>query len=178
MRIISGKLKGRHIPVRKNFPARPTTDFAKENLFNILNNRLVFEDLKVLDLFAGTGSISFEFASRGSKMVHAVEKNFQSSKYIKQTAEKLGLGQIKCFSHDAFRFLNRATEKYNLVFADPPYQMEGIENIPEIILESDLLEDGAWLILEHPAQYQFSAHPNFVEMRKYSSVHFSIFINS
>lgn len=175
MRIVSGKHKGRHIPVRKNFPARPTTDFAKENIFNIINNHFDFESLRVLDLFAGTGSISFEFASRGSIEIVSVEKDFRSYGFIKKTAQLLEMNQIKVIKSDVFRVIPKLNTSFDIVFADPPYELKQIEEIPSLIIENNLLVKGGWLILEHGKINNFSANKNLIDLRVYGSVHFSIF---
>ena len=166
--------KGRHIPVRKNFPSRPTTDFAKENLFNILNNRFHFEDLHVLDLFAGTGSISYEFASRGAT-VTAVEINYKSVQFIRETLETLRMDKVSIVKADAFRFLNKTQSAYDIIFADPPYQLKDIQVIPDMLFERDLLKKDGWFILEHSDQITFSSHPKLRESRSYGSVNFAIF---
>ena len=175
MRIVSGTLKGRHIPIRKNFPARPTTDFAKENLFNVLNNRISFEGICVLDLFSGTGSISFEFASRQAKRVVSVEKDFRSGAFIKQTAQQLKIDCIQVYTSDAFKYLQRCGEKFDVVFADPPYQLPNLADIPQAVLESGVLAEDGLFILEHPGDYTFTAINECIEHRKYGSVNFSLF---
>ncbi|MGF1586006.1 MAG: RsmD family RNA methyltransferase [Bacteroidales bacterium] len=175
MRIISGVYKGKRLYPGKSFKARPTTDFAKENLFNVLSNYFDFDDLEVLDLFSGTGSISYEFASRGCKSVDSVEINSRYHAYITKTAAELGQDQIKTYRADAFRFIKHTPRKYNLIFADPPYEMKDIDQIPVMVFESDILQEGGWLILEHGKDNEFSKNPNFRELRKYGSVHFSIF---
>lgn len=175
MRIVSGKHKGRHIPVRKNFPARPTTDFAKENIFNIINNHFDFESLRVLDLFGGTGSISFEFASRGSIEIVTVEKDFRSYGFIKKTAQLLEMNQIKVIKSDVFRTISKLNTSFDIVFADPPYELKQIEEIPSLIFENNLLVKDGWLILEHGKINDFSGNENLIDLRVYGSVHFSIF---
>lgn len=174
MRVISGKYKGRHIPVRKNFPSRPTTDFAKENLFNILSNHFDFEELDVLDLFAGTGSISYEFASRGAR-VTSVEINYRSWQFIRETASKLGMEGLKAVKADVFRWIEKDNSHYDLIFADPPYQLKGIEEIPAQVLSKNLLKDGGWFIIEHGDPIDFSSHAGLIDRRSYGSVNFSIF---
>ncbi len=175
MRIISGKYKGRYIPVRKNFKARPTTDFAKENLFNILNNNFDFSELVVLDLFSGTGSISYEFASRGCKKVVSVEKDFRSFDFIRKTAKDLQLDSIKTIRADTFTFLQKSKEQFDIVFADPPYDLENLEDIPTEVFNSNVLKENGWLILEHGNKHQFNDFQNLTDKRKYGSVNFSIF---
>ena len=175
MRIISGKYKGRVIKVPTNFRARPTTDFAKENLFNILSHSFGLEGISVLDLFSGTGSIAFEFVSRGAASVTAVEKNFQHSRHLKQTAEKLDIANIQIIKSDAFLFLAKVKKSYDLIFADPPYNMEHIDSLPSKIFNSNLLASDGLFILEHSKDYQFSENPFFNEQRTYGSVNFSFF---
>ncbi|MFO7844505.1 MAG: RsmD family RNA methyltransferase [Bacteroidales bacterium] len=177
MRIVSGTYKGRIIKPPKNFKARPTTDFAKENLFNILNNNFDFSELTVLDLFSGTGSISYEFASRGSMKVIAIEKNFKHQAFIKKTIEDYELKQIKTIKTDAFRFIKSCNEQFDIVFADPPYDLKEIESIPAFIFEHDMLKKNGWLIVEHGDKTNFSRQKGFKEQRKYGGVNFSIFEN-
>lgn len=174
MRIVGGKYRGRHIPVRKNFPSRPTTDFAKENIFNVIANYFDFEQLQVLDLFAGTGSISYEFASRGAQ-VDLVEINFRSITFIKETIDKLRLHTIHTIKGNVFRVVHYLDKKYDIVFADPPFTLKNISILPEIIFEQHLLDEGGWFILEHSDKYNFKGTSNFLELREYGSVHFSIF---
>ena len=174
MRIISGTYKGRHIPVRKNFPSRPTTDFAKENLFNVLNNNFDFEGLKVLDLFAGTGSISYEFASRGS-IVTLIENDYRSYDFIRKTLSDLDMKTVSAFKADVFRAIPKIPEKFDLIFADPPYTLRDIDTIPGLILENQILNPDGWFVLEHSDKHDFRAVRYFKELRKYGSVHFSIF---
>jgi 16S rRNA (guanine(966)-N(2))-methyltransferase RsmD len=175
LRIISGKYKGRRIPIPGNFKARPTTDFAKEALFNIIANYFDFETICVLDLFSGTGSIGYEFASRGADRVDMVEMNKKYSDFIRQTIQYLGLRQVKIFTRDVFRAIPRIKSKYDIIFADPPYDLGRISEIPGLIFEHGLLEKNAWLILEHGRDLDFSENVHFKELRKYGSVHFSIF---
>ena len=161
--------------MRKNFPSRPTTDFAKENLFNVLNNQIDFESLQVLDLFAGTGSIGFEFASRGAKKIISIEKDFHSVKFIKKTIADLRFENIEVKCADVFKIIQKTVDKYDLIFADPPYDMKYIETIPDLIFENSLLAEGGLFILEHSQDYDFSSHSHLKELRKYGSVHFSVF---
>jgi len=175
LRIISGKYKGRLIRPPKNFKARPTTDFAKENLFNILNNNFDFSELKVLDLFSGTGSISYEFASRECISVISIESSFKHQSFIRKTIDELGFTNIKSIKSDAFRYVKSCREKFDIVFADPPYDLKDIEKIPDHIFEHQILNDGAWLIVEHGNKTNFGRHPAFIELRKNGGVNFSIF---
>lgn len=175
MRIISGEHKGRRIPVPGNFKARPTTDFAKEALFNIIANYFDFEKIKVLDLFSGTGSIGYEFASRGAERVDMVEMNKRYSLFIKQTIQNLGLRQVQIYNNNVLRAIPRIKNKYDIVFADPPYDFDKIPEIPELIFDNNILLKEGWFILEHGKNLDFSLHPHFKELREYGSVHFSIF---
>lgn len=178
MRIISGKYKGKRLMAPKKLPVRPTTDMAKESLFNILQNRYYLEELKVLDLFAGTGNISFEFGSRGTKQITAVDAHAGSVTYILKIADELGF-PIEVRKIDVFRFLEKNKESYDVIFADPPYHLKlsEFQNIPELVLENGLLaEDGA-LIIEHSPQTDLSTEVGFVESRKYGSSVFSFFEN-
>ncbi len=174
MRIVSGRFKGKTF-TPKGFNARPTTDFAKEGLFNILQNTFDFEEVDVLDLFAGTGSISFEFASRGTNRIDLVELNFNHLKFVSSVIKELGLKQIHTIKGNAFQFIKACNHKYDIVFADPPYELEGIDTIPDLVFEKGLIKDDGWLILEHSGNYKFENHPRFNQERHYGSVHFSIF---
>ena len=176
MRIIGGTLRGKPVNPPAGYKARPTTDFAKEGLFNTLGNEFSFEDLAVLDLFSGTGSISFEFASRGAGEVVAIEMNPANAAFIKRTAASLGLGStVQVVRHNVFDFLGICTKRFDIVFADPPYALEGLDTLPDRILSRGLVLPGGYLILEHPAEYNFAAHPSFVKEKKYGNVHFSFF---
>ena len=176
MRVISGSLKGRRFSPPKNFKARPTTDFAKENLFNVLNNHYTIENLKVLDLFGGTGSISLEFASRGAKEVTCVELNYNHFKYILKNTEELGMKPvIKVIKGDAFKFIERSAETYDMIFADPPYDLKNSETIPDLIIKNKLLKSDGLLIFEHSGTVDFKSHPNFIENRANGKVIFTFF---
>lgn len=176
MRIIGGKLKGKAITPPAGYGARPTTDFAKEGLFNTLLNEFDFEEISVLDLFSGTGSISCEFASRGCYDIVAVEMNPANASFIKRTVAGFGLkGAVNVVHHNVFDFLGICTRTFDIVFADPPYALEGLDTIPDKVLERGLVNPGGYLILEHPADYSFGGHPAFVKEKKYGNVHFSYF---
>ena len=176
MRIISGSHKGRQIFPDKSFSARPTTDFAKENLFNVLSNYLDIEGLRTLDLFSGTGSISYEFASRGASETVAVEVNYKHYAFIKRIAVELGFCQLKVYKNDVFNACRKLKGKqFDLIFADPPYRLENIPELPALIFDNDLLAENGILVIEHPAGIDFSAHPRFKEHRQYGSVNFSLF---
>jgi len=175
VRIISGKYGGRILTPPKRFKARPTTDKAKESLFNILGNMLDFEDLRVLDLFAGTGAIGLEFISRGAKEAVFIEKNFQHFNFIRQNLETLGIRNARAFKADAFRALQKLETGFDIVFADPPYALETLDSIPSAVISTEVLLPGGWLILEHSGDYDFANEPGFHSLRKYGSVHFSFF---
>ncbi|MDR3286687.1 MAG: RsmD family RNA methyltransferase [Prevotellaceae bacterium] len=175
MRIISGSHRGRAIVPPRNFRARPTTDFAKENLFNILNNIIDIEEKDVLDLFAGTGSISFEFASRGAKKIDTIELNNVHYTFIKQTASNFGFEQIHTIKTNALKFISFCSATYDIIFADPPYEMPDIDKIPDLIFEYNLLKNNGLLIIEHSDKYNFGTHPRFTDYRHYGSVNFTFF---
>jgi 16S rRNA (guanine(966)-N(2))-methyltransferase RsmD len=175
VRIISGKYRGKHLSPGKDFKARPTTDFAKESLFNILANRYNFEEIKVLDLFSGTGSISFEFASRGCSIVEAVELNSKHAAFIIKTAKELNLSQIKLYKINAYQYLKFNKHKFDVIFADPPYDMVGVDLLPDLVLEKDILAKDGVFILEHSQNIDFAKHQRLTEHRNYGSVNFSFF---
>ncbi|MGD1846145.1 MAG: RsmD family RNA methyltransferase [Salibacteraceae bacterium] len=175
MRIINGKYRGRRITAPRNLPVRPTTDFAKEGLFNVLQHRLSFEGLQVLDLFSGTGNISFEFASRGAGNSMAVELNFGGVQFIKKTARDLEFEHLKVVRSEVFRFLKHNNDAFDLIFADPPYQLENLVQLPDAIFGQDRLLPGGMAIIEHPEEFDFSNHAHFEEHRRYGKVNFSIF---
>jgi 16S rRNA (guanine966-N2)-methyltransferase len=177
MRIIGGRLKGLRLNTPKNLPVRPTTDLAKEALFNILNNQVEFDDLNVLDLFSGTGNISLEFASRGARQVIAVDRSVHCINYLKDTARQHRLEEIKTFKADVFKYLEMETEQYDLIFADPPYDLNRIPEIPKIIFDKQLLSPDGLLIVEHQSMQNLGQHAAFVEQRKYGHSSFSFFRN-
>lgn len=178
MRIIGGSLRGLRLNPPKNLPVRPTTDLAKEALFNILLNQIEFEGIKVLDLFSGTGNISLEFASRGAAEVISVDRSIHCVNYLKDTSRQHKLTQIKAYKEDVFKYLQIETEQYDLVFADPPYDLNKIPDIPKIVFERNILLPGALLIVEHQSMQNISQHPAFVEQRKYGHSSFSFFRNN
>ena len=176
MRIIGGEYRGIRITLPRNFRARPTTDMAKEGLFNILHNRIDFSEIKALDLFSGTGGISFELASRGCEQIVLVEKNPVHYQHIHNTIDKLRLkGVITPIKTDVFRFLSMPKEKYDFIFADPPYDLDKVETLPGIILNAGILNPNGLFVFEHSSKYNFKKVEGYLETRKYSSVHFTFF---
>lgn len=175
MRIVSGTHRGRTIEPPRGFKARPTTDFAKENIFNVLSNLYDFEGLDVLDLFSGTGSISYEFASRGAARVVSVEADRMHRSFIEATAGKMGLTAIKSVLGDAFNFVRCTTDKFDIIFADPPYDLPNFGEVPTRILGSRMLSPDTIVIVEHSKAYDFSSLPGFFDHRTYGSVNFSLF---
>ena len=175
MRIITGKYKGRHFEVPRSFKARPTTDFAKENLFNVLRGYLDFEGATALDLFAGTGSITLELLSRGCSRVVSIEKDPLHYRVIEEYLYRLGDENACLIRGDVFKFLSSTREQYDLIFADPPYTLPNIPDIPDLVLERDLLLPDGIFVLEHGKRDSFESHPRFIEHRAYGSVNFSIF---
>ena len=175
MRIITGIYKGRRFDIPHTFKARPTTDFAKENIFNVLNSYIDFEGTTALDLFAGTGSISLELLSRGCQQVVSIEKDRDHHAFIRQCIQKLGADNSVVIRGDVFRYIKSCSQQFDFIFADPPYQLTELAQIPDLIFEKDLLKEEGIFVLEHGAQNDFSNHPHFVEHRKYGSVNFSIF---
>jgi 16S rRNA (guanine966-N2)-methyltransferase len=175
MRIISGIFRGRRIVPPKNFKARPTTDFAKENLFNILTHSYPLDGIEVLDLFAGTGSISYEFASRGAKAVVALEMAQPHFKFIQDTCKAMEIHQVTVIRGDAFKYLKNPYQSFDIIFADPPYDHPRIEELPDLVMSSAVLEAEGLFILEHPSQYSFTAHPHYSQQRKYGGVNFTLF---
>ena len=156
---------------------RPTTDIAREGLFNILQHQLDFEDLKTLDLFGGTGSISYELASRGAKDITIVEKDQQMFSFIKKTAEALKLENVKVVRSDVFRFMERCSEKFDFIFAGPPYALQNIDDLPKLVFEKQLLNPDGWFILEHTPRNSYEYFPFFKSSRNYGTTVFSIFEN-
>ncbi len=176
MRIISGKYKGRRFDPPKSFKARPTTDFAKENLFNVLNNSIDWEETTALDLFGGTGGITFELVSRGCPRVVCVEKNMKHTSFIESTKNDLKIGlEMMLFKTDVFRYLERCNEKFDLIFADPPYDLKNFTDVPRLVFEKDLIKPEGIFILEHSKDYDFSDWQLFEDKRVYGSVNFSVF---
>ncbi len=175
MRIIAGTLKGRRLYPPDNLPARPTTDMAREGLFNILNNLVTYEDAVVMDLFSGTGAIAFEFVSRGAKEVTAIEINTKCTDFIKDSAQKFDITNLRVVRADVFDLIKRAYKKFDIIFADPPYKLEDLPKLPGLIFEKQLLNKDGFFVLEHPQEYTFENHPYFWQHRKYGKVNFTFF---
>lgn len=175
MRIIRGKYGRRRFDVPSNISARPTTDFARENIFNVLENLTDLEDADCLDLFAGTGAISFEFLSRECRHVTAVEKASTQWRFISQVAQRLNVDNFTLIRGDVFRFVATCSGKFDIIFADPPYDLPRFGEIPALILGSKMLREGTIFVIEHSRNYDFSNLPHFLEHRVYGSVNFSIF---
>ena len=176
MRIIRGKYGRRRFEVPKNITARPTTDFARENLFNVLENLDDFEGKTALDLFAGTGAISLEFASRGCSEVTAVVQAPVQAQFIRSVKEKLGDTALRVIKGDVFKFIATCGRSFDFIFADPPYDHPRFEEVPELILSSAMVKSGTVVIIEHSRTRDFSTLPGFSQHRVYGSVNFSIFI--
>ncbi|MBD5358452.1 MAG: methyltransferase domain-containing protein [Bacteroides sp.] len=176
MRIIRGKYGRRRFDVPKNITARPTTDFARENLFNVLENIEDLEGKTALDLFAGTGAISLEFLSRGCTEVIAVEQAPVQANFIRSVVEKLGDSALRVIRGDVFKFIATSSRSFDIIFADPPYDHPRFEEVPELILNSPLVKPGSVVVIEHSRTRDFSTLPGFYQHRVYGSVNFSIFI--
>jgi len=175
LRIIGGKYKGRRIVPPGNFKARPTTDFAREGLFNVLNNRVDFETINVLDLFSGTVSISFEFASRGAASIHLVEKDMRHISGIRHIIKELGLENIRPIHIDVKAYLKTCSVKYDIVFADPPYELSWLKELPDLVTEAEIINADGFFVLEHQKGLNFNSHKLFFEHRNYGGVNFSFF---
>ena len=174
MRIIRGKYGRRRFDVPKTITARPTTDFARENIFNVIENLIDIDGIEALDLFAGTGAISLELLSRGAARVTAVEKAMTQYAFIRRTAEQLGEQNLNLIKGDVFKFLAAPHEKFDFIFADPPYDLPRFGEIPQLVLQADILKPDGFFIIEHSRAYDFSTLPGFVDHRIYGSVNFSI----
>ena len=175
MRIISGTLKGRRFYPPKNIPARPTTDFAKEALLNILNNNFDFSEVKFLDLFAGTGSLDMELFSRGCTDMTAVDMSKISLGFIKKMSDELQIPNHKIIFGDAIQFAKNCTQQFDLIFAGPPYALDCINEIPDIIINKKLLKKDGWFVLETSPRHDFSDHKNLIDVRNYGQTHFWFF---
>lgn len=175
MRIIRGRYQRRQIVAPNNLPVRPTTDMAKESLFNILENYYDFEELEVLDLFAGTGNISYELVSRGCSKVTSVDQDAGCVKFIRETANKLEMKELIVIRSDVFRFLGTHKMKYNLIFADPPYDCQEYEQLVKLVFDNELLKEDGMFVLEHDKHIKFDEHPHFMDQRRYGKVNFTFF---
>ena len=175
MRIITGKYKGRHFEIPRSFKARPTTDFAKENIFNVLIQYVDLKEATALDLFSGTGSITLELLSRGCSQVISVEMDRDHHRFICECLKKLDTQACIPLRADVFRFMKSCHQQFDFIFADPPYALKEIPQIPDLIFGKELLKEGGLFILEHGKDHDFSQHPHFVEHRSYGSVNFSLF---
>jgi 16S rRNA (guanine(966)-N(2))-methyltransferase RsmD len=175
VRIISGLYKGRRISTPTNIKARPTTDFAKEGLFNLLNNRIDFEDIDVLDLFAGTGSIGIEFVSRGCRSVTAIENFKTQCDFIQKVCAELKISNLHLLKMDAFKFIGSSNLQFDFIFADPPYELSILEQIPDLIFKNELLKIDGLFVLEHSSKNNLKQHPHFLDHRAYGNVNFSFF---
>lgn len=175
MRVVGGKYKGLRFQPPKNFPSRPTTDYAKEALFNILQNRLEWEELNVLDLFAGTGSISLEFISRGVSEVVSIDKHRNVLNHLNKLKREVGVENWKVLGGDVFKWLPKLTVSFDVVFADPPFALKDLAELPDRIFQSECLNENGLFILEHGKEHDFSNHPKFSEVRNYGGVHFTFF---
>lgn len=177
MRIIAGSLRGRRLNPPANLPVRPTTDMARESLFNILNNYVDYEDCSVMDLFAGTGAVTLEFVSRGAREVTAVDINAQCTDFIKQAAAQFGVRNVHVVRADVFDLLKRANRRFDIVFADPPYALADLAQLPDLVFGAGVLTDDGIFVLEHPREYSFEEHPHFWQHRAYGKVNFTFFAN-
>ncbi len=180
MRIIGGTKKGIRLSPPKGLPVRPTTDMAKESLFNILANRMDFEGLQVLDLFAGTGNLSFEFSSRGVAKVISIDSHIKCVQYLKKIALEQGFKQMQASQADVFTYLKNweSEDGFNLIFADPPYAMNGLGSLPTLILSKKMLKEKGVLIIEHSNKFSFKDHVSFLEQRVYGQSCFSFFVEN
>jgi len=178
MRIIGGELGGRKFTPPNKMPnTRPTTDMAKEGLFNIIENNLDLEGFHTLDLFGGTGSISYELASRGVRDLTVIEKDPAMFAFIQKSAQELGLANFKVIKMDVFRFIQQCTDKFDFIFAGPPYALQNIDDLPRLVAERQLLKDKGWFVLEHTPRNHYEGYPLFVTQRNYGTTLFSIFVN-
>ena len=177
MRIIGGEFKGRRFtPPAKNWPTRPTTDFAKEGLFNILANQFDFSEIKVLDLFGGTGNHSYEFISRGCTDVTYVDKFPGCVQFVQKTAGTLGIeSSIRIVKADVFKFIQHNTDRFDYIFAGPPYPLPTLDTIPDRIFEKEMLTPEGWFVLEHNPHHNFQSHPHYFQERNYGKTIFSFF---
>jgi 16S rRNA (guanine(966)-N(2))-methyltransferase RsmD len=177
MRIIAGKYKGYVLKQPRLEPTRPTTNIAKEALFSIIDNYFNFDNIRFLDLFGGTGSITYEFASRGCNDITTVELHQQAIQFIRQTSEKLKMEGHRVLQMDVFEFINNTNEQFDIIFAGPPYKMPFLDTLPDVILQNQIIEGQGWFILEHDPKYNFDDHPHLWRRKNYGQTNFSIFVN-
>ncbi len=176
MRIVGGDFGGRRFHPPAKIPARPTTEVAKEGLFNILNNMMDFEGLKTCDIFGGTGSISYELASRGATDLTLIERDHTTIRFIKETVKSLGIqDRMRVIQGDVFQFMKNSTEQYDFIFAGPPYALETIDELPEIVFDKNMLAEGGIFVLEHTPRNDYQQHPYFLKMKNYGTTVFSFF---
>ena len=175
MRIITGIYKGRHFDIPRSFKARPTTDFAKENIFNVLTQYVDFDGVEALDLFSGTGSISLELVSRGCQTVVSVEMDRDHHRFIQECLKKLNTKACIPIRGDVFRFVKSCRQQFDFIFADPPYALKELPQIPDLVLQKGILKEDGIFVFEHGKDHDFSEHPNFIEHRQYGSVNFTLF---
>ena len=176
MRIVGGDFGGRRFSPPANIPARPTTELAKEALFNTLNNLIDLEGIKTLDLFGGTGSITYELASRGASDLTVVERDASSLDFIKKTAQALGItDKLHIIRGDVFKFMKQSTEQYDLIFADPPYALPNIDELPLLVFEKQMLAPNGIFVLEHDARNDYQTHPCFLKMKNYGTTNITFF---
>lgn len=175
MRIITGIYKGRHFDIPRSFKARPTTDFAKENIFNVLTQYVDFDGAEALDLFSGTGSISLELVSRGCQTVVSVEMDRDHHRFIQECLKKLNTEACIPIRGDVFRFVKSCRQQFDFIFADPPYALKELPQIPDLVLQKGILKEDGIFVFEHGKDHDFSEHPNFIEHRQYGSVNFTLF---
>lgn len=176
MRIVGGIFGGRRFNPPARIPARPTTEVAKEGLFNMLNNSMDMEGIKTLDLFGGTGSISYELASRGAEDLTLIERDTVTTDFIKKTVKELGIeDKVRIIKTDVFKFMKQCTEQYNFIFAGPPYALQNIDDVPLLVFEKHLLLPGGIFVLEHTPRNDYQKHPNFQRMKNYGTTVFTFF---
>jgi 16S rRNA (guanine(966)-N(2))-methyltransferase RsmD len=176
MRVISGKFKGRSLLVPGQFKGRPTTDFGREGLFNVLQNQMAWEETRVLELFAGTGAFGVECASRGARQITSIEIHSLHTTWIRKNHDLFEMKGARIMQMDVFKFLkNETTETYDLIFADPPFDLAGVEQLPDLIQQGGWLQPNGLFVLEHAARLKFDDHKGFIKSKKYANVNFSFF---
>jgi 16S rRNA (guanine966-N2)-methyltransferase len=177
MRIVGGEFSGRRFSPPSGIPARPTTDVAKEGLFNTLEHMIALEGIKTCDIFGGTGSISYELASRGAADLTLIERDAASIQFIKKTAEALGISdKMHIIKGDVFKFMKQSRDQYDFIFAGPPYALESIDDLPMLVFQKNMLKPGGIFVLEHTPRNDYQSHPQFVRMKNYGTTVFSFFV--